>query len=94
LTSFCARLLSLSLLVALLTACSPRTMLVRNVANELAGQGQAGEGDIVLAREASALYLKLSESVLPAMLAIFIGTMLIAWIPILATGLPSLFSGR
>ena len=64
LTFFCARLLSLSLLVALLTACSPRTMLVRNVANELAGQGQAAEDDIVLAREASAFYLKLSESVL------------------------------
>ena len=52
------------MLVALLTACSPRTMLVRNVANELAGQGQAEEDDIVLAREASAFYLKLSESVL------------------------------
>ncbi len=61
---FCARLAALSLLVALLTACSPRTMLVRNVANELAGQGQAEEDDIGLAREASAFYLKLSESVL------------------------------
>ena len=52
------------MLVALLTACSPRTRLVRNVANELAGQGQAEEDDIGLAREASAFYLKLSESVL------------------------------
>ncbi len=39
-------------------------MLVRSAADELAGQNQADEDDIVLAREASAFYLKLSESVL------------------------------
>ncbi len=60
----CARLFTLSLLVALLSACSPRMLLVRNVADELAGQGQATEEDIGLAREAGAFYLKLSESVL------------------------------
>ena len=47
---------------------------------------------------ASAMFGKsiryVAASVLPAMLAIFIGTMLIAWIPILATGLPGLFSAR
>ncbi len=47
---------------------------------------------------ASAMFGKsiryVAVSVMPAMLAIFIGTMLIAWIPVLATGLPSLFRGR
>ncbi len=47
---------------------------------------------------ASAMFGKsiryVAASVLPAMLAIFIGTMLIAWIPVLATGLPGLFSAR
>jgi TRAP-type C4-dicarboxylate transport system permease large subunit len=47
---------------------------------------------------ASAMFGKsiryVAASVLPAMLAIFIGTLLIAWIPLLATGLPGLFSGR
>jgi predicted anti-sigma-YlaC factor YlaD len=47
-----------------LAACSPRQMIVRSVADELASQGQAAEDDLVLAREASAFYLKLSESVL------------------------------
>ena len=39
-------------------------LLVRNVADELAVQGQAAEDDVVLARDAGAFYLKLSESVL------------------------------
>ena len=47
-----------------LAACSPRQMVVRNVADELAAQGQSSEDDLELAREASAFYLKLSESVL------------------------------
>ena len=63
-THFCARFVSLSLLVALLSACSPRMLLVRNVADELASQGQTEEVDIMLARDAGAFYLKLSESVL------------------------------
>ena len=51
-------------LALLLSACSPRYFIVQGVANELAGQGQAVEEDLLLAREASAFYLKLSESVL------------------------------
>lgn len=47
---------------------------------------------------ASAMFGKsiryVAASVLPAMLAIFVGTILIASIPVLATGLPHLFSGR
>jgi hypothetical protein len=39
-------------------------MLVRGVADELAGQGLAEEEDLQLARESSAFYLKLSESLL------------------------------
>lgn len=64
LTFPCARFVLLSLLVALLSACSPRMLLVRNVADELASQGQTEEADIMLARDAGAFYLKLSESVL------------------------------
>ena len=37
---------------------------MQGVANELASQGKAAEDDLILAREASAFYLKLSESVL------------------------------
>lgn len=59
-----SRLLALLLLASLLSACSPRLMLVRSVADELASQGQAEEEDLVLAREAGAFYLKLSESLL------------------------------
>lgn len=54
----------LAALVFLLAACSPRQMVIDGVANELAGQGQAVEDDPVLAREAAAFYLKLSESLL------------------------------
>lgn len=47
-----------------LAGCSPQTLLIRGVADQLAGQGAAAEDDLALAREASAFYLKLSESVL------------------------------
>lgn len=56
---------SISLLAcALLLGCSPRQLVVGSIADELAGQGQGAEPDLDLAREASAFYLKLSESVL------------------------------
>jgi predicted anti-sigma-YlaC factor YlaD len=48
----------------MLSACSPRHFIVQGLGNELASQGRAVEDDLVLAREASAFYLKLSESVL------------------------------
>jgi predicted anti-sigma-YlaC factor YlaD len=54
----------LALVLVLLSACSARQIIVNGVADELAGQGQAAEEDLQLAREASAFYLKLSESVL------------------------------
>jgi predicted anti-sigma-YlaC factor YlaD len=47
-----------------LVGCSPQSMLVRGVADQLASQGNAPEEDLVLAREASAFFLKVSESVL------------------------------
>jgi TRAP-type C4-dicarboxylate transport system permease large subunit len=47
---------------------------------------------------ASAMFGKsvryVAASVLPAALAIFIGTVVIAWLPLLATGLPALFAAR
>lgn len=52
------------MLLTQLTACSPRQYVVRSLADELAGQQQGVENDLELAREASAFYLKLSESVL------------------------------
>lgn len=52
------------LVVATLAACSPRQMVVGSLADELAGQGRGSESDLDLARDASAFYLKLSESVL------------------------------
>jgi predicted anti-sigma-YlaC factor YlaD len=51
-------------MVLCLSACSPRMLIVQGAADELANQGQSEEEDLVLAREASAFYLKLSESVL------------------------------
>lgn len=51
-------------MAVLLAACSPRHLLVQGMADELATQGQAQEEDLQLAREASAFYLKLSESLL------------------------------
>lgn len=58
------RLLSLALLTlcCALAACSPRLLIVQGVGDALASQGQ--EEDLELAREASAFYLKLSESLL------------------------------
>lgn len=47
-----------------LAACSPRQMIVSSVADELATQNLSKEDDLVLAREAGAFYLKLSESLL------------------------------
>ncbi len=47
-----------------LSACSPRQMVMHGLADELASQGSAPEDDLDLAREASAYHLKLSESVL------------------------------
>jgi predicted anti-sigma-YlaC factor YlaD len=58
------RLLNYTAISILLCACSPHYLIVQGVANELANQGQAVEDDLVLAREASAFYLKFSESVL------------------------------
>jgi len=51
-------------LAALAAGCAPRTLLLQGVADQLAGQGQAEEEDLGLARDAAAFYLKLSESVL------------------------------
>jgi predicted anti-sigma-YlaC factor YlaD len=47
-----------------LSGCSPKYLIIQGIANELASQGRAPEDDLVLAREASAFYLKLSESLL------------------------------
>ena len=47
-----------------LAACSPKHLIVQGVSNALATQSDAPEDDLVLAREASAFYLKLSESLL------------------------------
>lgn len=47
-----------------LTGCTPRSMVIGGIADELAAQGQSSEPDLDLAREASAFYLKLSESIL------------------------------
>jgi len=58
-----ARRLALGLLILGLAACStPRQLLLRGVADSLTSQEQGGEDDLQLAREASAFYLKLSES--------------------------------
>lgn len=55
---------AVALLAVLLGGCSPRQLIVGGLADELAAQGQAGESDLELARDAGAFYLKLSESVL------------------------------
>ncbi|MBS1145493.1 MAG: hypothetical protein H6R14_2899 [Proteobacteria bacterium] len=57
-------ILAIFLAATLLAGCSPRQMVVASVADELAAQGRSSETDLDLAREASAFYLKLSESVL------------------------------
>lgn len=51
-------------LAVFLGGCSPRHLIVQGIGNELASQGDAEEEDLGLAREASAFYLKLSESLL------------------------------
>jgi len=56
----CVLLLSIQALVG----CAVRPFVVDKAADALAVQGQSDEDDILLAREASAFYLKLSESVL------------------------------
>ena len=49
----------------LLQGCaSPRKVFLEGVADALAAQGQAGEDDLQLARDAAPFYLKLSESLL------------------------------
>jgi len=53
-----------AVLVALLMGCGPRSLIINGMADGLAAQGMADEDDLTLAREASAFYLKLSESVL------------------------------
>lgn len=58
------KLLAPLLALVSLAACSPQQMVMRSVADELASQGQSAENDLELAREASAFYLKFSESVL------------------------------
>lgn len=58
------RMLCLVICVSALPACSPRYLIVQGVGDALASQGQSAEEDLGLAREASAFYLKLSESVL------------------------------
>lgn len=56
--------LNIAALAMLVTACSPRALLVRSAADGLAAQSPGEEEDLGLARESSAFYLKLSESVL------------------------------
>jgi predicted anti-sigma-YlaC factor YlaD len=54
----------LAVLLMALSACSARHLIIQGMAGELAAQGQAPEDDLVLVREASAFYLKLSEALL------------------------------
>ena len=51
-------------LLTSLSACSPRLLVINGVADELSAQSPGDETDLDLAREASAFYLKFSESVL------------------------------
>ena len=60
----CGRGLCVAALLLVLSACSARHLLIQGMAGELAAQAQAPEDDLVLAREASAFYLKLSEALL------------------------------
>jgi len=63
-TTFLPALMTALCLTLALSACTPRQLIIDGVANELASQGAAPEDDLELAREASAFYLKLSESML------------------------------
>lgn len=58
------RMMGMLLMASLLGACMPRQLLVNSAADALTAQGQADEEDLGLAREASAFYLILSESLL------------------------------
>jgi TRAP transporter T-component len=51
-------------LVAALSACSPRELILREVGNALASTGSGDEEDLLLARDAAPFFLKTSESVL------------------------------
>jgi hypothetical protein len=59
-TYYCVVLLS----IQALAGCAVKPFVMDKAADALATQGQSDEDDILLAREASAFYLKLSESVL------------------------------
>ncbi len=48
----------------MLSACSTQGLITKGMADALASQSSSAEDDLQLAREASAFYLKLSESVL------------------------------
>jgi hypothetical protein len=52
------------LVLGCLSGCSPRAYLTRGIANELARYGDDQEQDLILARDASPFFLKLSEAVL------------------------------
>jgi hypothetical protein len=58
------RFISCLALLAVLSGCAVRPFVVDQTAQALSGQGMASEDDLQLAREASAFYLKFSESVL------------------------------
>ena len=57
-------LCSMVLALSALSGCAVRPLVLNHVADALAMPGQDLEDDILLAREASAFYLKVSESVL------------------------------
>lgn len=59
-----AHALLLPLLALSLCACTPRQLVLSEMADSLASQSQSAEDDPELARDAAAFYLKLSESVL------------------------------
>lgn len=51
-------------LVLAVSGCAPRQLISGSIADELATQSQGAENDVELVREASAFYLKFSESIL------------------------------
>jgi hypothetical protein len=54
----------IALTLLLCSACSPRHLIIQGVAAEMVSQGEMVESDMALARDASAFYLKFSESLL------------------------------
>ena len=58
------RCLAVIFAALVLSACAPRQLVIKQLADELAAQGQSAEADLELARDAAPFYLKLSESVL------------------------------